>query len=161
MSTSRREEVTMKRRLTGIAGISLGALALIAAACGGGKTGGSAAGPTSSPQVGLKDFVISGPAEVKTGVVTFTITNEGPSVHEFVVVKTDLSLAGLPTTVEDGLPVLDEESTDLQAVDEREDIAPGATTTLPVTLSAGHYVMFCNIPGHFHSGMVADFTVSG
>jgi uncharacterized cupredoxin-like copper-binding protein len=150
----------MKRGLVGIAGFSLAALTLIAAACGGGKSGGKEAGPTNSPQVSLKDFSITGPADVTTGAVTFSISNGGPSVHEFVIVKTDLTLAGLPTTIENGVPVLDEESTDLQAVDEREDIAPGTTTTLPVTLAPGHYVMFCNIPGHFESGMVADFTVS-
>lgn len=151
----------MKRGLAGIAGVSLAALTLLAAACGGGTSGGKEAGPTNSPQVSVKDFVITGPADVRTGAVTFSIFNAGPSVHEFVVMKTDLTLGALPTTVEDGVPVLDEESTDLQAVDEAEDIAPGATTTLPVTLAPGHYVMFCNIPGHFESGMVADFTVSG
>jgi uncharacterized cupredoxin-like copper-binding protein len=40
-------------------------------------------------------------------------------------------------------------------------IAPGATRKLTVkNLVAGHYVMVCALPGHYQSGMYADFTVN-
>ena len=45
-------------------------------------------------------------------------------------------------------------------VDEVEDIAVGATASLPVDLAAGHYILICNIPAHYTSGMHAEFTTN-
>ena len=88
------------------------------------------------------------------GSVTFAIANAGTTIHEFVVVKTDLK--------GDALPVVDhkiDEST-LTPVDEIEDIEVGATPTLAVDLAAGHYVLLCNIETHYEQGMHADFDVN-
>lgn len=37
---------------------------------------------------------------------------------------------------------------------------PGAEATLRLPMKPGHYAVFCNQPGHYKMGMVADFTVS-
>ena len=55
--------------------------------------------------------------EVPAGAVTFDISNEGPSVHEFVVFKTDLAPDHLPVTS----GAVDEEGEGLEPVDEVED----------------------------------------
>jgi uncharacterized cupredoxin-like copper-binding protein len=91
--------------------------------------------------------------------VTFSIKNAGPSVHEFVILKTDALPAQLPTKIEDGTPAADEEGAGVEHVDEVEDIAAGATASLSVRLAPGNYVFICNLPGHYHLGMSTGFVV--
>ena len=91
------------------------------------------------------------------GPVTFHIKNGGTTLHEFVVVRTDLSAGKLP--VASSAPEVDEDSEDLTSVDEVENIAAGSTADLKVDLPAGHYVVICNVPGHYSAGMHTDFTV--
>ncbi len=86
--------------------------------------------------------------------MTFNISNEGERVHELVVFKTDLAEDALPVTADE----VDEATLDL--IDEVEDIEPGASSDLTVTLEAGSYVVICNVTGHYTQGMHASFTVS-
>ena len=116
------------------------------------SSAGSTAGGVSATE---KDFSIALSSSTGTaGPVTFNISNEGPSTHEFVVIQTDDAPDALPvkngTVNEDGLTI----------VDENEDIAPGTTAELPVDLEAGSYVIICNVSGHYEAGMHAGFTVS-
>ena len=90
--------------------------------------------------------------------MTFQINNAGTVVHEFVVMKTDLAADKLPIDTSKG--VVSEETSGLTVIDEVEDIAIGATPSLAVTLPAGHYVLICNLPGHYAGGMHADFTTN-
>ena len=92
------------------------------------------------------------------GSVTFAIANAGTTIHEFVVVKTDLAADKLPIDTSEG--EVNEDDPSLTAVDEVEDIAAGANESLSVDLPAGHYVVFCNLPGHYAGGMHADFTTN-
>ncbi len=100
-----------------------------------------------------------GATSAPAGDVTFEITNGGTVVHEFVVVKTDLAGDKLPIDSSDGK--VSEDDPAIEAIDEVEDIAVGATPSLSVNLPAGHYVLICNLPGHYTGGMHADFTTSG
>ena len=124
------------------------ALALLGTACGG-------AGKVT---ITLKDFSIAlDTTTASAGKVTFAITNDGPSEHEFVVFKTDLAPDALPTLPEGEA---DEEGAGVTLVDEVEDIAAGSTNELTVDLEAGSYALVCNLPGHYAQGMSAAFTVS-
>jgi hypothetical protein len=114
--------------------------------------------------VGLKDYeVIPNPDSGPAGDFEFQVSNTGPSVHEFVVVKTDLAADDLPTG-DDGSV---EEGGGLEAIGEIEDIAVGSPQTFEASLDAGHYVLFCNIVeevggetiAHYTQGMHKDFTV--
>jgi uncharacterized cupredoxin-like copper-binding protein len=130
-------------------------LLLLSTACGGG----------GGIDATLSNFKIElGSASAKTGDVSFKIKNNGPSVHEFVVFKTDLAPDQLPTTTADnGATIVDEEGQGIQAIDEKEDIPVGSSTTLTVNLSPGKYVLICNIEtdgGHYELGMHTGFTVS-
>ncbi len=134
--------------------IAVAALALVGGACSNDK-GSSGSGGVGATE---KDFSISlDTSSAKAGSVTFNIKNEGPSTHEFVVFKTDLAPGSLPTA-SDG--TVDEEGQGVEHIDEVEDIAAGATQTLTVNLAAGHYVVICNLPGHYQQGMHAELTVS-
>jgi uncharacterized cupredoxin-like copper-binding protein len=128
-----------------------GALVVATASCGGSGSGGA----TGDVIVTLEDFSLTPtPGTFAPGAITFGIDNDGPSAHEFVVLRTDDAPDALP--VENG--VIPEEQIDL--VDEAEDIAPGTSTSLDVNLDAGAYVLVCNLPAHFEQGMFAAFTVA-
>ena len=116
------------------------------------SAGGSEAGDISASE---KDFSIGlSAASPPAGSVTFNISNEGPSTHEFVIIKTD--------DAPDTLPVKDNEVQEdgLNVVDEQEDIAPSTTGVLQTNLGAGSYVIICNLPAHYESGMHTAFTVT-
>jgi uncharacterized cupredoxin-like copper-binding protein len=136
-------------------------LAIVSVACSSDSSSSSAAGTTTSAGGGTavaateKDFSIAiDPTEVPAGEVTFTINNEGPSAHEFVVVQTDTAPGDLP--VKDGLV----EEDGITVVDEAEDIAPSTTATLTIDLEAGSYVIICNLPGHYQQGMNVGLKVT-
>jgi uncharacterized cupredoxin-like copper-binding protein len=141
------------KRLT----ITTAAVALLGAvACSSSSSTTSSAGSdTGGVSATEKDFSIDlASSSAPAGSVTFNITNEGPSAHEFVIVKTD--------DAPDALPVKDNtvEEDKIDVVDEAEDIAPSTTATLTTDLEAGSYVIICNIPTHYGLGMHAAFTVS-
>ncbi|MBI4260560.1 MAG: hypothetical protein HY658_08335 [Actinobacteria bacterium] len=142
----------MRKPSVRTAGIAvLGAVALVAGACGGGDEG--------TVTTTLSDFeIVLAPSSVASGEVTFDITNNGPSTHEFVVFDTGLAEDQLPTD-ENG-DVDEEGSPDITVVDEVEDIGSGADATLTVTLDAGTYVIVCNLPGHYAAGMHTTITVA-
>jgi len=151
----------MKRYATfGVAAV----FAIATAACSSDSSSSAGAGssgamesPDTSNTVGatLKDFSIAlDPTTLGSGEITFNITNEGPSTHEFVVVRSDLA--------PDALPVKDDEVEEgtLDAIGEQEDIAPSTTTTLSLQLDPGSYVVICNLTGHYSQGMYAGLTVT-
>ena len=124
-------------------------LVLVAVSCS--NSGSDTSGDIA---ITMKDFSLTAePATFASDGVTFAIENRGPSVHEFVIIRSDVEPGELP--VANGL--IPEDQVDL--VDEAEDIAPGTNTTLTVNLEPGSYVLVCNIPGHYELGMRADFTV--
>lgn len=132
-------------------GCSVGAVVLLAlgiGACSDDDEGGVG--------VTLRDFAIElDDTSASAGEVTFDVHNDGPSIHEFVVFKTDLAPDALPTD-EDGLV---EEGESFEPIDEIEDIAAGADHELTIDAVAGDYVLICNIPGHYAQGMAVGFTV--
>lgn len=89
------------------------------------------------------------------GHITFEVHNDGTIQHSFYVIKTDLDEGALPL---DGTKV-DENATGVEFIEEIEDFDAGTIKTLPVDLEAGHYVLICNIAGHYTQGMHAAFDV--
>ncbi len=98
---------------------------------------------------------VSAPA----GAVTFEIKNVGTAFpHEFVLIRTDLDAADLPTkdlkVIEDGLDI----------VDKVQNLQLDQSASLTVNLGAGHYVIICNISGHYVGfsgrGMQINFDVT-
>lgn len=147
-------------------------LVLTTAACSSSGTSIAATGATStatplvsaseSPEgstvdVTVQDFSVTiAQPSAPAGEITFSITNDGPTVHELVVLQTDDPAGDLP--VSDGKAA--EEGHGITHMGEVEDIADGATETLALELDPGNYVLMCNLPGHYEAGMFAAFTVT-
>ena len=87
------------------------------------------------------------------------MTTDGQAVHEFVVFKTDLDPANLPSTKEKGVPIVNEEGPGVKHIDEIEDIKPDTTQQLKVNLKPGDYLLICNLPSHYKLGMHIAFSV--
>ncbi len=95
--------------------------------------------------------------EVDAGEITFTIRNDGPLAHDFIVIRTDLDFRDLPIV---GMFVkLD--APEITVVAQVEQIPVGETATLVVALGAGNYVLTCNQNSHFSLfDESKDFTVN-
>lgn len=96
---------------------------------------------------------------IPAGPVTFAVTNQGTKKHEFVVLKTDTPAADIPIVSFEGEKDRINEDTAGTNVGETGDLAPGSSKTLTIDLQPGHYVFFCNLPGHYRKGMRIDVTV--
>ena len=115
--------------------------------------------PRGTPvNVLLDDFrVRPDAAVVPAGTVSFRILNQGPTTHEFIVVRTDRPPDKLPLQ-DDGLTV-NEEARGIDLLDEAEGLDIDDRQTLVLDLTAGNYVMYCNLEGHYLGGMHAELTV--
>ena len=115
--------------------------------------------PSGTPvNVLLDDFrVRQDPAVVPAGTVSFRILNQGPTTHEYIVVRTDRAPDKLPLQ-QDGLTV-NEDAPGIDLLDEAEGLDIDDRQTLVLDLAAGHYVMYCNLEGHYLGGMHAALTV--
>lgn len=103
------------------------------------------------------DLVISS-AMAPAGEVTFQIRNSGELPHELVVIRTEKDADELP--VED-VQVVERR---LDIVARSEHIQAAQEATLTVNLPPGHYVLICNLSGHYEEsrfgpGMRANFEV--
>ena len=97
------------------------------------------------------------PGAVKAGEVTFNVKNDSKdTVHEMIVMY--LAEPGKP------LPYLEAENRvdEDKAGDKGEvsELDPGKSGSLTVELKAGKYLLICNVPGHYASGMVVPLTVT-
>ena len=94
----------------------------------------------------------------QAGPITFHIVNGADDMlHEFILIQTDAPASELPTDETTGR-VLEDAVTIITAA---EDIPPSNSRNITVNLAAGHYVMICNLPGHYQQGMRVDFNVTG
>ena len=104
--------------------------------------------------VQLSDFKLTTPTlSVPPGYVTFRVRNAGPSMHEFIVDRTDVAADALPLNA-DGITV-DEKSKKLRTVDDLDEVRLNATRDLTLDLDPGRYVLYCNLEGHYRGGMYA------
>ena len=144
---------TVSRKLAGVAALAL--VATVGVSCGG--SGDDASSGPGTVAVTLADFSIDlDKTSAPAGKVTFEVVNKGPSVHEFVVFKTDKAEDALPTDESGDVA----EGADFEPVDEIEDIAKDQTPNLSIDLEIGTYVLVCNVPAHYRQGMHTSFTVS-
>ena len=99
-----------------------------------------------------KEFsLIPASPSTTAGKVTFKVKNAGTMVHEMVVIKT--------TKAAGKLPVKDGSAVETGALGETGDMEAGTTKDVMLTLTRGHYVLICNLPGHYLGGMYANFEV--
>jgi uncharacterized cupredoxin-like copper-binding protein len=102
-------------------------------------------------RVSERDFgITASPHEVSPGTVVIRVANHGPDRHELIVVRVR-GKGGLPLR-SDGMTI-NEEALQRAEVGVLEPGAPGSVRDLRVNLSAGRYVLFCNMSGHYMGGM--------
>ena len=112
----------------------------------------------TSLNVRLEDFkVLQDSGVVPAGTVSFRVLNQGPTTHELIVVRTDRDPDKLPLQ-RDGLTV-DEEGPGVELLGEAEGLDIDDRETMDLGLAPGHYVMYCNLEGHYLGGMYAALTV--
>jgi uncharacterized cupredoxin-like copper-binding protein len=118
----------------------------------------TAASAVPNIAVAESDFKIQAtPATIKGGLVDFTVSNAGPSAHEFLIFRADQAPNALPTG-SDGR--VDESNAQITKVfDSGDNIAPNGSKVFHAALTPGNYVMVCNLPGHYMAGMHQAFTV--
>jgi uncharacterized cupredoxin-like copper-binding protein len=105
-----------------------------------------------STKITLDEFSVkASPKSASAGKVTFNVKNAGQDEHYFLVIKT--------STAASKLKVSHGRASTKGQVAELKDIAGGKSKKLSVSLKKGHYVLICNLPGHYQQGMRTDFTV--
>jgi hypothetical protein len=115
--------------------------------------------PRGTPvNVRLEDFKVrQDAAVVPSGTVSFRILNQGPTTHQLIVVRTDLDPDKLPLQ-RDGLTV-NEDAPGIDLLDEVGGLDIDDRQSLVLELAPGHYVLYCNLEGHYLGGMHASLTV--
>ena len=84
---------------------------------------------------------------VKAGKVTFSVKNEGATIH-------GLALAKTPVNAEGG------QIDDASLLFKGKDLEGGASETITADLKPGRYELICHIAGHYTAGQKLAFTVS-
>ena len=129
------------------------------------EVGCSDADSVSAVNVTLREFSVTPDrSEVPNGTVNFHVTNAGTVNHEFLVIRTDLSAAALPTAADGSYA---ENGTGTSLLEEVEEIAPGQSRDVSIDLTDGNYVLICNMvhvvngvpDSHYARGMRASFRV--
>jgi hypothetical protein len=133
----------------------LGVLLLSAVFTGCGKSNPRTAESGPLVPVSERDFQIQAPAHLPAGPVTLRVHNEGPDQHELIVVRAP---SGTLPIRRDGFTVA-EESVEESEPGLLEPGEPGAVRDLHLNLTAGRYVFFCNMEGHFMGGMHREVVV--
>jgi uncharacterized cupredoxin-like copper-binding protein len=85
---------------------------------------------------------------VPAGKVTFRATNVGNLTHELMVERMPIRFDS---------PMHPTESAALGMID---DMDPGKSGQMTVTLKPGQYMLFCNVPGHYAAGQHTILTVT-
>jgi uncharacterized cupredoxin-like copper-binding protein len=130
----------------------LDAIAVLAAVIAAVALASTSSAASKSTKVTLSEFKVSpSPKRLTHGKVTFTAENTGSMEHYLIVIKT--------STAASKLKVSNHRASEKGRVGKVDDIAAGTSKKVTLNLKKGHYVLICNIPGHYAAGMHSDFTV--
>lgn len=135
---------SLRRALARVAPALLAAVVL--AGCGASPIGSQSGNVIAVTE---RDFAIVAPKTLPAGNVDFRVRNKGPVAHELLIVRAP---TGPMPLRKDGLTV-DEERLARREVGVLEPADAHALRNLAVRLTPGHYVLFCNMSGHFMGGM--------
>jgi uncharacterized cupredoxin-like copper-binding protein len=133
---------------------SLGILKTENAPTGGGHGHGAPAPEASKPAAGKADvnvtlgdmWIKSDVPTVKAGKVSFSVKNDGATMH-------GLAIAKAPVSVDGGM--LDDSAFEFRGAD----LAGGDSETITADLKPGSYELVCHVPGHYAAGQKLPFKV--
>ena len=135
--------------------VVLSVCALLVASCAGAE-------PATLPNdvqvtVTLNDYkIVAEPDHIKAGTIKFGIKNTAAMEHQFDLIKTDLAADKLTVDASTAMVNVEAAGTLVKQV---KGIGGGRVATVSADLQPGHYVIICNIAGHYQLGMHTDFTV--
>jgi uncharacterized cupredoxin-like copper-binding protein len=131
--------------------------AVVLLGCGGADLG-EKSGAGQHLDVILRDFAIEPQRQVvRPGLTDFRAFNEGPTVHELILVRTDLAPDDLLLQA-DGLTAVEEAPTvEFMVADEGIDLDERGG--FQAKLTPGKYVLYCNLEGHYLGKMHAALEV--
>ena len=114
--------------------------------------------PAGDVRASTVDYRVLLPTTLSAGKHTIGYTNKGSVPHEIVIFKTALPADQLPLSADGDV---NEDSPSLHNVaDSGDSLAPGGAKSFTTSsLTPGHYVAVCNLPGHYSLGMRLDVTV--
>lgn len=114
-------------------------------------------GPANSVDVSFQAYsIVPNHTSIKTGTITFNVKNDaGQVLHQFIVVKSDTPANQLPLGADGKV-----DESQLTILGRLDKVDVGQSGTLSVALVPGHYVLFCNVVGHYQLGMHTDFSVT-
>ena len=128
------------------------AFALVAGACG--ETVAAFQPNEVQLVVEMTDYtVVPNLPSVRVGEMKIGVRNRGSQPHDLVILRTDLEPDKLPYDAgraRAGEPGLVARTKELRA---------GGTAALTATLEPGHYVLICNVAGHYGLGMRTSLRV--
>jgi len=119
--------------------------------------------PATSGTFTLRDFTFDMPSSLRAGLGTYQVVNEGPQLHELVLLKV------APGTTAEGLRTfLDAPAGDppFTSVGGMQAFQPGGSGTITLNLQPGTYAAICHVPdpasgvAHLDLGMIKLFTVN-
>ena len=94
---------------------------------------------------------------VKAGEITFEVLNSSKdTIHEMIITRLRDMTQLFPYNSSESK--LDEDKMP-DVLGEVSELDPGKTAALRLDLKPGKYLLFCDVPGHFTSGMWTIFTV--
>jgi uncharacterized cupredoxin-like copper-binding protein len=153
---------------TGLITLSVAAVWLALAGCGGGGDNGTSTQAQAPVQpagggsltINMSDYAFS-PKDATTnaGTVKLSTPNQGQLPHELVLFKTKQPAGSLPTLSNGEVDEEGLEANGVESPGEIEDVGPGETKSATLKLTPGKYVMICNLPGHYKQGMYGTLTV--
>jgi len=132
--------------------------AAVLSSCSPGQSAGT--GPARTQQtVVAKDFKLTLSSAVwPAGDVQVVFDNRGPDTHELLMFAAGGMAGEMPMRLD--AVTVDEDSAQLHNVIDETGTPAGGTQTVTVHLAPGHYVILCNMSGHYMAGMREDVTVA-
>jgi FtsP/CotA-like multicopper oxidase with cupredoxin domain len=98
--------------------------------------------------IGLGEmFIKPSTMTVKAGKISFAVSNDGGTMHQFAIAPNPVKMAGAE-------PAAD------SAAAKTGMLAAGAKTTLVADLKPGAYTLYCLLSGHYAAGQKVGFTVT-
>lgn len=98
----------------------------------------------------MKDFSITlDHPTVKAGKVKIGVRNTAGQGHSLVVIRTELAPEALPVDQQTGKAKEDGKAGEIASV------PANGSASVTLDLSPGHYVVICNFPEHYATGMHA------
>ncbi len=112
--------------------------------------------PSSGPSV--ESMIIKTDQQsIKAGPVRFVVSNDSKDlVHELIVVSVADPSTPLPYDSKANRVI----ESKIKDLGEAADLKPGEKKTLSLTLKPGEYILMCNQPNHYESGMKTHLTVT-